>query len=246
MNKCPRCNGSASLTLPAFPFCDACYWSLNSAARWRLVATTELPPSNLTGSAVRAYGGAWLSEQKKPPAVEERSEPFYGWRSYTLGEGGVLYGARTKWTGRKLTATCTVDLSSVWHWWDDDVTDRSSQERRPRSSAAQKCVSHLETGRCICGIYVRAKPEYDRKGVFIFARVLAHGVVATDEDGNARASEAQIEALYVVKRPEWPSSLYEYVDWDRIGNALRGRYGVAVQMVESCEQIISCAKAAPV
>jgi hypothetical protein len=173
-------------------------------------------------------------EPRNIPAPVHQDEPVYGWRGYGLqvdGDGRLeLRGARMAWPGRELEAKC-FGLLSI----DNAATEDGT------------CVQHLEQDSCPhaygCGIWGRAVPVESA----VYAHCLAYGTVALDDDGNWRASNVRIEALYVSKpavlrqndiQAGW---LRDYLIWDAISADLHARYGVPVYIVEEHSALLRAA-----
>ena len=176
---------------------------------------------------------------------EHKDTPLPGWRLYSLTPDGYLKGSRQKWKEKKLVAECqsshdlfeTATLVSLLSsYLDKEQVDQLRAWVNGSNSAASNCISHLGAGSCSCGIWGRAEVINTQSDAFILASCLAYGTVATDEAGNWRASEVQIEQLYVV-RQKYTNYLNNYIDWERLGYDLYSRYGVPTKVIDSVEEI---------
>ncbi len=216
-----------------YDLCFGCFTALTQLGR--VYAIKYYPSSLLHYMGTQLVSGTVHNTLTTSPIayeVEQRDTPVTGWRAYRLSLTGTLMGVRQEWTERRLVAECS-----------DFIRDVQGQPRWHRSTPAETCAEHLEKcpQLCACGIYLRAKPEnwgVHPEHFVVYARCLAYGVVAMDEDGNARASDVSIEALYVLRcdLSSVVGALSQYIDWEGVANTLRGRYGVPVTVTDSLEE----------
>lgn len=180
--------------------------------------------------------------------IEPRSEPLVGWRGYSLGPDATLSGVRAAWEGKRFRAECTegdtlARAQTLKLLLNDDELCVQWRKKNPHTGHSQ-AEAHLTTGSCTCGIWGKAQlTEVDNYS--IIARCQAYGVVAADKDGNWRASEVEMDSLYIVKDIQQripnlqtvaagaPITWLAYVDYQRIADLLRDRYAVPVEIVES-------------
>lgn len=232
----------------------------------------------------KAYAslGAWLPGsiiQSGPPAppalakfsgvVQDRTEPITGWRGYQIDSSLTLSGVRAKWPTRKFVAECSEgddrlqQRAQLQALMADDEAYQFWLKRQMKDSPAARCVAHLENGdNCGCGVWGRALVENLPEGDWpVIAHCQAYGVVAVDAEGNFRASEVEIDELWVVKGkgqsspqisqlspgghayltitgPSAAAPWYSaYVDWQKIADLLRDKYAVPVHVVESMAEV---------
>lgn len=206
-------------------------------------------------------GGTTPTKKRFSATPTAQDAPVYGWRAYSLSREGVLKGDVEEWPEREKAAVCRnsgqyqltaerdaymkanlpMNLYALW---------RQSAEAEEDPSRTI-CLQHLEHDSCPgqhgCGIWGRAKPD---RSAMVVAHCLAYGTVASDEDGNWRASDVRIEALYVVKQYfyNWVNSVWDhfsshephflkYIDFDRMAADLYSRYVVPVKVIDSLEEL---------
>ena len=213
------------------------------------MAQSLTPPLGMLGAG---YSPASTPRTMK---VIEQDEPIFGWRAYNLTNDGKLVGNfGTPWETRHLVAKCLVganDLMQLIHYrLEGEARDKMLECYRQVTdspSFEKRCVEHLERGGCYtdpgCGIWATANPLNDHG--MIMARCIAFGTVLADDKGNWRASEAQIEELFVVKNwhPNDPyvnyafTALHAFIDWERMVSMLTMSYLVPVKVVGTLEEV---------
>lgn len=227
---CP-CSSCQSFFVNAVPLAHG----YNSAVTYVTNTTSSRPRLRFTGKAVDHEGA------------------IYGWRVYSLAADGTLSGARQSWPTKEMKAVCLASHNTppdemIRGMLGDDVTYRLWLERRgDNSRQRQQCLDHLEHDSCPqgCGIWGQ---KYPCAGL-IMARCLAYGTVALDEDGNWRASDVEIESLYILKAAienfafsriiteSGVGPLTPYIDWDRLAVDLGLRYDVPAKVIEDVSEL---------
>lgn len=220
--------------------------------------------TNSASTSLSALRNAYASLLNTPPGLvgasrqrfkgkaADRMQPVYGWRGYRMDTDGKLIGMREPWETSHKAAVCvsfnehpTEMIRTLLG--DDEVFEFWMKRRGDNDPARERCVEHLTNDSCGnepgCGIWGRANPDEHIQGLVI-ARCMAYGVVAVDEDGNWRASDVQIESMFVNKQAfESDMGAYgghaivRYVDYDRMAYDLELRYSVPVKVLASVESL---------
>ena len=182
-------------------------------------------------------GVAQITHSAPPEArrflPEVRSEALQGWREYRLLAGEddepemLITGAGTGFVyqGRLAEAVC----------------DNFVAAKVEASTPEVRCVEHLEQPElCACGFWARATrgkgANFFHYETGVWGRVLGFGTVAADAAGNWRASELQLEELFLdpgrVSSSMLGRNWQHFFDWGRIVSLLRDRYAVPVRLEE--------------
>ena len=221
----------------------------------KILARLGIPPPYIfttmgASTGASSYGLTPYGYPNTPTATpftakpEHKDTPLSGWRIYSLTPDGYISGSRQEWKERKLVAECEPNqnavekaVSLVGNYLDKEQLDQLRSWVNTSNSAISNCISHLEAGSCSCGIWGRAETITPAAGSFILASCLAYGTVATDEAGNWRASEVQVEHLYVMRQKYMDWTPGQYLDWERMGYDLYSKYGVPTKVIDSVEEI---------
>ena len=196
----------------------------------------------------QAAMGSWMyrppSEATAPepaPTIEPRTEPLYGWRAFDLRPDGRLQGLHMQaWEERKFQAECSYEASIFFYQMGYYLAGTLLTEPEPQptdTSARDRCLIHLQSATCHCGLYGGTETEALEYSHPIIARVLAYGTVVVDDRGVFRASDVMLEELCINKGWIESQLLGKYVDVDRLSWDLFGRYETPVRVISSREEL---------
>ncbi len=202
-----------------------------------------------TGGSLNIGYGQRTPTSYKAPTLEAREEPISGWRSFGLTAEGKLQGVRQVWEGARLKAECgdaprffsrpeMAEFLIASTGIPGEIAEAMSETyilARKTIKTPNPCITHLQQATCSCGIYGRDKAELVTPEHFILAKCTAFGTVACDEDGNWRASDVEIDKLYINKGTFSNTALCSYYDFNRMAADLSASYGVPCEVVESIE-----------
>jgi hypothetical protein len=168
----------------------------------------------------------WYSKQAliltppSPPDEIDGSQmtPLRGWRGYLLtGRGTLKGGIGNEWESARMTAECCF----YHHPVAEHLTD------------------------CDCGIY-GITDQGAAKGHFshpimsypIIAQVAAYGDIAIGSEGWWKATEVEIEQMFVIRYRKGEARLRStYIDWTSTASDLQARYNVPVRVVDSLSAV---------
>ena len=129
---------------------------------------------------------------------------------------GYLRGMASKtWESTRMTAECD---------WEDDAG--------VGAHIASADIFHH------CGIYGMADLNPDRYGdddIHAWVRCVAWGTVGVDVDGNWRATEVEMEEIFLVKR------LFNneaWLDFEKIADWLQAVYHIPVHVVNTVSELV--------
>lgn len=199
------------------------------------VTTSALPSMVSSAHYYTLRGASFYDELARPasPTIkpQPREQVVTGWRGYSLGRDGVLYGSFSAWHGARYSATCQ---SSMGYLSQDYIKSHLGASRR-------RCLAHLRDNRCSCGVWGVADPgRLIGNTPTVYANCQAWGIVMVDEDGNWRASDVDIASLFIVRshfQVQLPWTKYMTVNYEAMADDLGARYRVPVRIVDDSMEL---------
>lgn len=199
------------------------HFPLPTTSPYAKTYTQPLTISSVVGQALagaHAYATTtfdFSESESTPLPTVQRDEPIRGWRGMEFVNGYLRGMAGWEWSSARMTAEC--------HWGIGE------------SPSAHIAISGDHPFHH-CGIYGMADLNPDRYGdddIHAWVRCVAWGTVGVDADGNWRATEVEMEEIFLVKELFANAT---WLDFDKIADCLQAVYSIPVHVVDTVSELV--------